>query len=54
MILKAVDKKTGMANFASQSFRGYADNKISSVIKDRRDLQTEGKNREENSNESNK
>ena len=54
MILKAVDKKTGMANFASQSFRGYADNKISPVIKDRRDLQTEGKNREENSNESNK
>lgn len=54
MMLYAVDKDTGRPYVGSESFKTYGFNKISPVIKDKRDLQTEGEKREENPNENNK
>lgn len=39
MMLQAVDKNTGMPDFASQCFKSYGDEKISDVIKNHKDYQ---------------
>lgn len=39
MMLQAVDKKTGIPDFASQSFKSYGDETISDVIKNHKDNQ---------------
>ena len=39
MMLKAVNKNTGIPDFASQNFASYGENKISPVIRNRNDYQ---------------